>query len=141
MGRQSHKYWKQYGQNGKENTTVEHILSHQSGLPYIDEKILISDVVNKSSLLAKLAAAKAIWEPGTATGYHMLTQGWLIDGLIQAVDHKKRSLEQFFEEEIAEPNGLDISIGLKTAEVPHKLSFLSLPDSWEVVRDIWWTLE
>uniref|UniRef100_A0A915E3N3 Beta-lactamase-related domain-containing protein n=1 Tax=Ditylenchus dipsaci TaxID=166011 RepID=A0A915E3N3_9BILA len=116
------KYWKQYGQNGKENTTVEHILSHQSGLPYIDEKILISDVVNKSSLLAKLAAAKAIWEPGTATGYHI-------------------SLEQFFEEEIAEPNGLDISIGLKTAEVPHKLSFLSLPDSWEVVRDIWWTLE
>lgn len=43
---------------------------------------------------------KPNWPPGLHVGYHVITHGWVIDQLIRRVDKKKRSLSQFFEEEI-----------------------------------------
>lgn len=48
---------------------------------------------------------KPNWKVGTEVGYHILTYGWLIDQLIRRVDPKKRSLGQFFDQEIAKPHG------------------------------------
>lgn len=55
---------------------------------------------------AILENQKPNWEVGSATGYHTMTYGWLIDQLLRRVDPKKRSLGQFFREEIAEPHGI-----------------------------------
>ncbi|KAI1726469.1 beta-lactamase domain-containing protein [Ditylenchus destructor] len=126
------KFWREYAQNGKKHTTIDHVLAHQSGLPYIDDPISLNDVINRTSLLNKLAAAKPVWKPGTATGYHTITQGMLIDGIIQNADPKHRTLEIFFDEEIA--HGVDISIGAKADT--SQISFLTLPDSFEIIRDI-----
>ena len=38
-------------------------------------------------------------------GYHVLTHGWLVDQLVRRVDPKKRSLGQFFHEEIMTKTG------------------------------------
>lgn len=46
---------------------------------------------------------KPNWIPGENVGYHFLTFGWLVDQLIRRIDPKKRSLSQFFKEEVAEP--------------------------------------
>ena len=42
---------------------------------------------------------------GKAHGYHPQTIGLYLDQIVQRVDKKKRSLSQYFQEEIAEPLG------------------------------------
>ncbi|VDN23511.1 unnamed protein product [Cylicostephanus goldi] len=54
--------------------------------------------------------------PGTTSGYHALSYGWLVDQLIRHTDEKKRGIGQFFREEIAEPYGIDFHIGLNPSE-------------------------
>jgi CubicO group peptidase (beta-lactamase class C family) len=56
--------------------------------------------------IAKIIENQApLWEPGTKSGYHPLTYGWLIDQIIRRVDPKKRGIGQFFNEEIAQKYG------------------------------------
>ena len=57
---------------------------------------------------------KPIWEPGTASGYHSMTYGWLTSELILRVSGK--SLGNYFRSEIGDPNNIDFYIGLPEAE-------------------------
>uniref|UniRef100_A0A914Z0K1 Beta-lactamase-related domain-containing protein n=1 Tax=Panagrolaimus superbus TaxID=310955 RepID=A0A914Z0K1_9BILA len=130
------KYWPEFGQNGKENTTIKQILDHEAGLPYIEEEISLEDAQgNSSNVLRKLEKSKPLWVPGTATGYHPVTYGWLIDGIIRNADPKSRTLKQFFKEEIAQPYGLDIDIGSDPAE-SYRNTYFTLPSIKEYIRDI-----
>ncbi|VDK46639.1 unnamed protein product [Gongylonema pulchrum] len=52
-----------------------------------------------------LESQKPNWTPGQGVGYHAMTFGWLVDQLVRRIDPKKRSLAQFFKEEIAQPHG------------------------------------
>jgi CubicO group peptidase (beta-lactamase class C family) len=51
-----------------------------------------------------------LWEPGVAHGYHALTYGYLVGEVVRRIDG--RSLGTFFEQEVAEPYGLEFWIGL-----------------------------
>src|SRR5262249_47377721 len=53
-------------------------------------------------------------EPGTAPGYHAMTQGFLVGEVIRRVAGK--SIGKVFHEEIAEPLGADFWIGLPASE-------------------------
>jgi CubicO group peptidase (beta-lactamase class C family) len=64
-------------------------------------------------MAALLAEQAPWWEPGTASGYHAVTQGFLLGEVVERVDG--RSLGTFFREEIAEPLGADFHIGLDPA--------------------------
>ena len=46
------------------------------------------------------------WAPGTKTGYHAYTYGWLVDQIVRHTDGRKRGIGQFFREEIATKLGL-----------------------------------
>jgi CubicO group peptidase (beta-lactamase class C family) len=59
---------------------------------------------------ALLAAQAPYWEPGTASGYHAMTQGYLVGEVVRRVTG--RSLGTVFREEIAGPLGADFHIGL-----------------------------
>ena len=107
------KYWPEFGCNGKEEITVGMLLSHQAGIcgsstnkveDYYDQKIMADELANMTP----------IWEPGTASGYHSLTYGWLTSELIIRVTGK--SLGQYFKDEIADPNDIDFYIGLPEIE-------------------------
>ena len=107
------EYWPEFGCNGKEEITVGMLLSHQAGIcgsmatkaeDYYDQKIMANE----------LALMKPIWEPGTASGYHSMTYGWLTSELILRVSGK--SLGDYFRSEIGDPNNIDFYIGLPEAE-------------------------
>ncbi len=103
------KYWPEYAQNGKENTEVRHFMSHSAGLSGMDEPMVGDDVYDWEKMVGALARQAPWWEPGTASGYHALTQGHLIGEVVRRITG--RSIGQFFKEEIAEPLGADFHIG------------------------------
>jgi CubicO group peptidase (beta-lactamase class C family) len=78
-----------------------------------------------------------VWEPGTQTGYHTLTYGWILGEIIRRIDG--RSLGAFFRDEVAGPLGLDdVSIGV--APERHARIPTILPNRWpdampDVLRD------
>ena len=70
-------YWPEFGQAGKEDIPVRWLLSHEAGLPVIDQP-LPPGACHWETMVRALEGQRPIWEPGTAMGYHALTFGWLV---------------------------------------------------------------
>ncbi len=107
-------YWPEFAASGKEHIEVRHLLSHTSGVSGWDQPISLEDVYDPIASCARLAAQAPWWEPGTASGYHLLLYGHPIGELIRRVDG--RGLQQFVAEEIAAPLAVDFQIGAAEAD-------------------------
>ncbi|CAF2747929.1 unnamed protein product [Rotaria sp. Silwood2] len=111
------KYWPQFGQNGKENILLSDLLSHRSGLPYIDQQLTVEDVCNWSRMISLLIAEKPHWDPGSTHGYHGHTIGFLVGELIRCVDPQHRSYGQFVREELDDQCYIGVSDDIIEARV------------------------
>ncbi|MFD0578615.1 serine hydrolase domain-containing protein [Dactylosporangium darangshiense] len=72
------------------------------------------DLYDWEKATSLLAAQALEWEPGTVSGYHALTQGYLIGEVVRRITG--RSLGTVLREEIAGPLGADFHIGLPASE-------------------------
>lgn len=108
------RYWPEFAANGKERIKVRHVMSHAAGLSGWKEPIRREDIYDWDKVTALLAAQAPFWEPGTACGYHAITQGFLVGEVVRRITG--RSLGTVFREEIAEPLGADFHIGLPESE-------------------------
>jgi len=104
------RYWPEFAQNGKERVEVRHFLSHSAGLAGLDEAFSGADIYDWDRVVDALARQAPWWEPGTASGYHAMTQGHLIGEVVRRVTG--RTLGTFFREDIAAPLGADFHIGV-----------------------------
>ncbi|WP_094766314.1 serine hydrolase domain-containing protein [Aquimarina agarivorans] len=104
------KHWPEFGQNGKEETTVSHILSHQSGNPGLREFTLLDELMNWDLICDRLARQKPYWETGEFTSYHGWTVGFLAGEIIKRVSGK--SIGQVLQDELATPLDAEVFIGL-----------------------------
>jgi CubicO group peptidase (beta-lactamase class C family) len=102
------RYWPEFAANGKEGVKVSHLMAHSAGLSGWKEPITREDIYDWDKVCALLAAQAPYWEPGTAPGYHALTQGYLVGEVVRRVTG--RSLGTVFREEIAGPLGEDFHI-------------------------------
>ncbi len=107
-------YWPEFAANGKESVEVRHLLSHTSGVSGWAQPITVDDIYDREASTAHLAAQAPWWEPGTASGYHAMSQGHLVGEVVRRVSG--RTLGQFFAEEVAGPLGADFHIGLDPKE-------------------------
>ncbi|MSR15520.1 MAG: class A beta-lactamase-related serine hydrolase [Gammaproteobacteria bacterium] len=104
------QYWPEFGQNGKGNVLIRHLLSHTAGIPAWDQRIEGTDLYDWHKVTSLLAEQATWWEPGWKSGYHGITQGNLVGEVVRRVDG--RTVGRFFAEEIAAPTGADFHIGL-----------------------------
>lgn len=104
-------YWPAFGQAGKDRLTVGQLMSHQSGLPGFSDGVEPTIWFDRQAVLDALAAQAPMWPPGTASGYHPITIGYLAGELFRIVDGRTMgtALRQDFP-------GLDLWIGLPEAE-------------------------
>lgn len=107
------RYWPEFAANGKESVKVRHILSHSAGLSGIEAPITVRDFEDWDKICGLLAAQAPWWEPGTQSGYHAITQGYLIGEVIRRVTGQ--TMGTFFRTEVAEPLGADFHIGTPEA--------------------------
>lgn len=112
-------YWPEFGQAGKADIPVQMLLNHQAGVPAISEPLPDNAFQNWDVMTAALAQQEPFWEPGTRTGYHALTFGWLVGELVRRISGK--SLGNFFQDEVATPLDIDFWIGLPE-EVEHRVA-------------------
>ena len=103
------KYWPEFAQAGKEKLPVRYLLSHTAGLPGFDQPIQAETLYDWDRCASLLAAQKPWWEPGTKSGYHSITFGYLLGELVRRVTGK--SLGTFFRGEVAIPLKADFHIG------------------------------
>ena len=107
-------YWPEFAANGKAAVTVAQLMSHSAGLSGWKEKISKDDLYDWDKATSLLAAQAPYWEPGTAPGYHAMTQGYLVGEVVRRIAGV--SLGTLFRTEIAEPLGADFHIGLPASE-------------------------
>ncbi|MEP6968373.1 MAG: serine hydrolase domain-containing protein, partial [Pseudomonadota bacterium] len=108
--------WPAFAAAGKEALTVEQVLSHQAGLPGLEGPMAPADWYDWDGVCARLAAMAPLWPPGSASGYHPVTFGYLAGEIFRRVDG--RTIGTALREDIAAPLGLDAWIGLPDAEHP-----------------------
>ncbi|PXF45375.1 putative aarF domain-containing protein kinase 1 [Gracilariopsis chorda] len=97
------KYWPEYGQNGKESTTIAHILSHSAGLaqalPEDMNMLRLRD--DWKGIIEHLETSRPAHVPGERSEYHVLTFGWLVAGLIMKItghtyqNHLRKLVKEF----------------------------------------------
>jgi CubicO group peptidase (beta-lactamase class C family) len=101
--------WPEFAAEGKGGIEVRHVMSHTSGLSGWEQPITYEDLYDRRKVAALLGAQAPWWEPGTASGYHGLTQGYLEGEIVQRVTG--RSLGEFVAEHITGPLGADFHVG------------------------------
>jgi CubicO group peptidase (beta-lactamase class C family) len=121
------RYWPEFAAAGKEKVLVRHLLSHTAGLPDWDGPI--EELFDWPTATARLAAQAPQWEPGSAAGYHSLTQGFLVGEVLRRITG--RTVGEFFAAEVAAPLGADFSLGL-SAENDSRLALAVPPASRDV---------
>ncbi len=118
------RYWPEFAAAGKEKVLVRHLLAHTAGLP--DWEGPVDELYDWPSATARLAGQAPRWEPGSAAGYHSLTQGFLVGEVVRRITG--RSVGEYFAEEVAGPLGADFHIGL-SAEHDHRVALTVPPPS------------
>jgi CubicO group peptidase (beta-lactamase class C family) len=108
------RYWPEFAANGKQRVKVSHLMSHSAGLPGWQEPMRTEDLYDWEKATTLLAAQAPDWEPGTACGYHGLTQGYLVGEVVRRITG--RSLGTVLRDEIAQPLQADFHIGLPASE-------------------------
>jgi len=118
------KYWPEFAAEGKGDIKVSQLMSHSAGLSGWDLPAPGETLYDWDKAVALLAAQKPFWEPGSAPGYHAMSQGYLVGEVIRRATGK--TIGTIFREEIAEPLGADFHIGLPASE-DHRVADLIPP--------------
>ena len=104
------RYWPEFAQAGKDRIEVRALLGHTSGLSGWAEPLAPEELADWERCTSLLAAQAPWWEPGTQSGYHAVTQGYLVGEVVRRITGL--SLGRFFKETVADPLGADFHIGL-----------------------------
>ena len=98
------RFWPAFAARSKGGVTIRQVLDHSAGVPQMPDGVTPEDICDWDRMCSAIADLPPLWEPGTKTGYHALTIGWILGEVLRRIDG--RSAAQFVSEEICRPLGL-----------------------------------
>jgi CubicO group peptidase (beta-lactamase class C family) len=119
------EYWPEFAAAGKATTPVRWLLSHRAGLSGPRQTVTHEDLFDWDLMTGLLAVQEPWWEPGTVSGYHAMTFGYLVGEVIRRVSGVTPG--QFVEENLSAPLGLDLHIGLSDDQIARSAELVMEP--------------
>jgi CubicO group peptidase (beta-lactamase class C family) len=116
------QHWPEFSANGKEGVTVADLMRHEAGLANFDTSIDMEDLFTeniKQNAVGRIIEGHAptYTTSGVKREYHALTRGWIANEVFRRVDPAGRTIGEFMREEISEPLGADVVIGVSEREM------------------------
>lgn len=99
------EYWPDFAAHGKGRVTLAHVLTHSAGVPQAPAGVTLRDLGDWATMCARIAELRPLWEPGTATGYHALTYGYILGEVVRRVTG--RPIREVLRDEVTGPLGVD----------------------------------
>ena len=114
------KYWPEFGARGKRHLTIRHALCHEAGLYRVRDMVSEpSELLDWNHMLEVIAGAQPAHAPGAEHGYHAMTFGWIIGGLIEKLSD--RSFADALSDELTGPLALDGAyVGVPENQLPRR---------------------
>ncbi|MEV7967975.1 serine hydrolase domain-containing protein [Sphaerisporangium sp. NPDC088356] len=128
--------WPEFGAHGKQAATVRHALTHSTGVPGLPVDTTPEDLCDWEKMCAAIADAEPWWEPGTKTGYHAQSFGYIIGEIVRRATGLP--ISQVLREEVAGPLGVadELFFGVPESELG-RLARLDEPASdFEMTADM-----
>lgn len=126
-------HWPEFGQAGKANVTVAHVMSHSAGLSCPEQLTGLQVTDYSARAVGALEEQQPLWEPGSQSGYHPWTYGFMTSEIARRVDPQGRSLGRIFADDIATPLGIDFFVGVPQ-DLDHRVARLNYVDAWTMAR-------
>jgi len=122
------EYWPEFGKHGKDKITVAQAMSHQAGIYKTPDLANLENITDWNKGIKYVENAVPAFNPGTKTGYHALTYGWIVGGIIEKATG--RHIKDVIKEEIAQPLDIEdeLFVGIPNG-VEDRLTNLDLWDS------------
>jgi CubicO group peptidase (beta-lactamase class C family) len=109
--------WPEFGAHGKDKATVRDALTHSVGTPGLPAELMSDAYLDWDGMCALIAGAKPWWEPGTRSGYHAVTFGWITGEIVRRATGKR--ISEVLLDEVAGPLGIgrELFFGVPAAEL------------------------
>ncbi|MGH2848017.1 MAG: serine hydrolase domain-containing protein, partial [Thermoleophilaceae bacterium] len=109
--------WPEFGAHGKQATTIRHALTHSVGVPGLPTDTQPEAFLDWDAMCALIADARPWWEPGSKTGYHAQTFGWIVGEIVRRATGKR--IPQVLRDEVASPLGVadELFFGVPESEL------------------------
>jgi CubicO group peptidase (beta-lactamase class C family) len=102
----------EFGTNGKEAVTLEHILTHTAGFPFAP--LGYPKMLERSRRLEAMGRWRLDWEPGSRLQFHLTAAAWVLAELVER--RTDLPFADYLRAEIVEPLGLGFRLPLPAEE-------------------------
>jgi CubicO group peptidase (beta-lactamase class C family) len=109
-------YWPEFAAEGKSEIKVHHLMNHTAGLSGFSSAVSLEDLADWELCVRDMAGMEPWWSDRLQSGYHAVTQGYLLGEVVRRVTGT--TVGQFFAEEVARVLDADFYIGLPESEEP-----------------------
>jgi CubicO group peptidase (beta-lactamase class C family) len=125
--------WPEFGAHAKQAATLRHVLTHSVGVPGVPPDTTPEDLCDWHTMCAAIADAEPWWKPGTKTGYHSYTFGYIVGEIVRRVTGKP--ISQVLREEVAGPLGVadELFFGMPESELGRLAPLEDSPGSQEML--------
>ncbi|CAE7836076.1 lact-2 [Symbiodinium microadriaticum] len=121
------KYWPEFAAEGKGDITIAQILSHQAGLNVWREDLPLDALYDWDRAAGSLAAQAPWWQPGSQSGYHAVTYGYLAGEIIRRLSGQ--SVGAYVRDQLLKPLEIDNQIFIGVPEdQDHRVATILGPD-------------
>ena len=119
--------WPDFAAAGKGEITLAMALSHQAGLCGFPDEIPPEEWIDHDAIAARLAAMAPLWPPGSASGYHPQTIGFIVNEIYSRATGETIGAA-------LRRKGFDIHCGMTADEIV-RVAYMPKPPSAPVHRD------
>jgi CubicO group peptidase (beta-lactamase class C family) len=122
------KHWPEFGKHGKDRVTVQDALLHRVGIPQMPPACTPEEMCDWDGMVRAMEDLEPLWEPGTKSGYHAYTFGWIVGEIVRRTDPQHRPFGQYVQDEICAPLGIDsLWLGIPDEVEPRVAKLTNVP--------------